>query len=42
MKSDPTFVRMRSGEHLGEAKMSKKGILLRRIYINCDRQKRFP
>ena len=26
-----TFVRMRSGDHLGDAKMSKKGASLRRI-----------
>ena len=31
MKNDTTFVRMRSGDHLGDAKMSKKGTLLRRI-----------
>ena len=31
MKNDTTFVRMRSGDHLGEAKMSKKGTSLRRI-----------
>ena len=30
MKND-TFVRMRSGDHLGDAKMSKKGTSLRRI-----------
>ena len=43
MKIDTTFVRMRSGDHLGDAKMSKKGTSLRRIYffINCDRHKRF-
>ena len=43
MKNDTTFVRMRSGDHLGDAKMSKKGTSLRRIYffINCDRHKRF-
>ena len=29
MKNDATFVRMRSGDHLGDAKMSKKGTLLR-------------
>ena len=29
MKNDTTFVRMRSGDHLGDAKMSKKGTLLR-------------
>ena len=27
MKNDTTFVRMRSGDHLGDAKMSKKGHL---------------
>ena len=31
MKSDTTFVRMRSGDHLGDVKMSKKGTSLRRI-----------
>ena len=31
MKNDPTFVRMRSGDHFGDAKMSKKGTSLRRI-----------
>ena len=31
MKNDFTFVRMRSGDHLGDAKMSKKGTSLRRI-----------
>ena len=31
MKNDATFVRMRSGDHLGDAKMSKKGTSLRRI-----------
>ena len=31
MKNDTTFVRMRSGHHLGDAKMSKKGTSLRRI-----------
>ena len=31
MKNDATFVRMRSGHHLGDAKMSKKGTSLRRI-----------
>ena len=29
MKNDTTFVRMRSGDHLGDAKMSKKGTSLR-------------
>ena len=43
MKNDITFARMRSGDHLGDAKMLKKGTLLRRInfFINCNRQKRF-
>ena len=31
MKNDTTFLRMRSGDHLGDAKMSKKGTSLRRI-----------
>ena len=31
MKNDTTFVRMRSGDHLGDAKMLKKGTSLRRI-----------
>ena len=31
MKNYTTFVRMRSGDHLGDAKMLKKGTLLRRI-----------
>ena len=31
LKNDTTFVRMRSGDHLGDAKMSKKGTSLRRI-----------
>ena len=31
IKNDGTFVRMRSGDHLGDAKMSKKGTSLRRI-----------
>ena len=31
MKNYATFVRMRSGDHLGDAKMSKKGTSLRRI-----------
>ena len=31
MKNDTTFVRMRSGDHLGDAKMSKKGTSFRRI-----------
>ena len=35
MKIDTTFVRMRSGDHLGEAKMSKKGTSVRRILLFC-------
>ena len=31
MKNDATLVRMRSGDHLGHAKMSKRGTSLRRI-----------
>ena len=31
MKNNTTFVRMRSGDHLGDAKMSKKDTSLRRI-----------
>ena len=31
MKNDTTFVRMRSSDHLGDAKMSKKGTSLCRI-----------
>ena len=31
MKNDTTFVRMRSSDHLRDAKMSKKGTSLRRI-----------
>ena len=31
MKNDTTFVRMRSGDRLEDAKMSKKGTSLRRI-----------
>ena len=31
MKNDATFVRMRSGDHLGDTKMSKKGTSLRQI-----------
>ena len=33
MKYDTTFVRMRSVDHLGDAKMSKKGTSLRRIKL---------
>ena len=31
MKNDASFVRTRSGDHLGDAKMSKKGTSFRRI-----------
>ena len=31
MKNDTTFVRMRSGDRFGDAKMSKKSTSLRRI-----------
>ena len=31
MKNDATFVNMRSGDHLGDSKMSKKGTSLRQI-----------
>ena len=31
MKTDTTFVRMGSGDYLGDAKMSKKGTSLRQI-----------
>ena len=33
MKNDATFVRMRSCDYLGDAKMSKKGTSLRRIQL---------
>ena len=43
MKNDATLVRMRSGDHLGDAKMSKKAP--RSVEFNsfnsCDRQRRF-
>ena len=41
MKNNTTFVCMRSGDHIGDAKMSKKGTSLLNFFINCDRQKRF-
>ena len=43
MKNDTTFVRMRSGDHLGNAKMSKKGpcSVEFNFFINCDRHERF-
>ena len=44
MKNDTTFVRMRSGEHLGDAKKCRKRAprsVEFSYFINCDRQKRF-
>ena len=43
MKNDTTFVRMRSGDHLGDAKMSKRAprFVEFNFFINCDRRKRF-
>ena len=43
MKNHTTFVRMRSGDHLGDAKMSKKGprSVEFNFFINCERHKRF-
>ena len=35
MKNDATFVRMRSADHLGDAKMSKNGTLLLGIDTIC-------
>ena len=35
MKNDTTFVRMRSGNHLGEAKMSIKGTSLDTAILGC-------
>ena len=43
MKNDTTFVRMLSGDHLGDAKcrkMAPRSVELN-CFINCDRQKRF-
>ena len=38
MKNDTTFMRMRSGDHLGDAKMSKKHTSLRPfLLIAIDR-----
>ena len=43
MKNDTTFVRMRRGDHLGDAKMSKR--VSRSVefnfFVNCDRHKWF-
>ena len=45
MKNDTTFVRMRSGDHLGDAKCRKRAPWPRSVefnfFINCDRHKRF-
>ena len=43
MKNDATFVRMRSSDHLGDAKMSKRAphSVEFNFFNNCDRQKRF-
>ena len=43
MKNDTTFVRMRRGDHLGDAKMSKKAprSVEFNFFIICDRHKRF-
>ena len=43
MKNDTIFVRMRSGDHLGEAKMSKRAPCSVEciFFINCNRHKRF-
>ena len=35
MKNDATFVRMRTGNHLGDAKMSKKGTSLNMYGIHA-------
>ena len=43
MKNDTTFVRMRSGDHLGDAKKCRKGAPRSfefNFFINYDRQKR--
>ena len=41
MNNDTAFVRMRSGDHLGDAKMSKRAprSVEFNFSINCDRQK---
>ena len=43
MKNDTTFVLMRSGDYLGDAKMSKWALrsVEFKFFINCDRHKRF-
>ena len=43
MKNDATFVRMRSGDHLGDAKCRKRAprSVEFNFFNNCDRHKRF-
>ena len=43
MKNDTTFVRMRSGAHLGDAKCRKRAprSIEFNFFINCDGDKRF-
>ena len=43
MKNDTTFVRMRSGDHLGDAKCRKRAprSVEFNFFTNCDRHKRF-
>ena len=43
MKNDTTFVRMRSGDHLGDAKCRKRAphSVEFNFFTNCDRRKRF-
>ena len=43
MKKDTTFVRMRSGDHLGDEKCQKRAprSVEFNFFINCDRHKRF-
>ena len=43
MKNNTTFVRMRSDDHLGGAKMSKRAprSVEFNFFNNCDKQKRF-
>ena len=43
MKNDTTFVHMRSGDPLGDAKCPKRApcSVEFNFFINCDRQKRF-
>ena len=41
MKNDTTFVRKRSGDHLGDAKKKSTCSVEFNFFINYDRQKRF-